>query len=147
MMLRFKAWCLLALFCCSFSSVAANLSDIKVSNGSNEARVTLSFAGQPVYAFFPLHNPDRVVLDIRQSGIVQGLPLTFSGENIVKRIRSSTAKDSQSIRLVFELTQRGKTRAVTQRNGSHYNVVFTISGTQPSQASRQAAVSSVSPSR
>ena len=146
MMLRFKSWCLLALFCCSFSSLAANLSDIKVSNGNNEAQVTLSFAGQPVYAFFPLHNPDRVVLDIRQSGIVQGLPLTFSGENIVKRIRSSTAKDSQSIRLVFELTQRGKTRAVTQRNGSSYNVVFTITGTQPAPA-RNAAVSSVTPSR
>lgn len=149
MMLRLKAWCLLALFCCSFSSLAANLSDIKVSNGSNQAEVTLSFAGQPVYAFFPLHNPDRVVLDIRQSGIVQGLPLNFSGENIVKRIRSSTAKDSQSIRLVFELTQRGKTRAVTQRNGSNYNVVFTITGTQPAAqtASRNAPVSSASSSR
>lgn len=146
MMLRLKAWCLLALLCCSFSSLAANLSDIKVSNGSNQAEVTLSFAGQPVYAFFPLHNPDRVVLDIRQSGIVQGLPLNFSGENIVKRIRSSTAKDSQSIRLVFELTQRGKTRAVTQRNGNQYNVVFTITGTQPAAqtASPNAPVSSVS---
>ncbi|MTD27604.1 N-acetylmuramoyl-L-alanine amidase AmiB [Erwinia sorbitola] len=149
MMLRFKFWCLLALFCCSFSSLAANLSDIQVSNGSNQAQVTLSFAGQPVYAFFPLHNPDRVVLDIRQSGIVQGLPLNFSGENIVKRIRSSTAKDSQSIRLVLELTQRGKTRAVTQRNGNNYNVVFTITGTQPAAqtASRNAPVSSVSSSR
>ncbi|MEJ5066149.1 N-acetylmuramoyl-L-alanine amidase AmiB [Erwinia sp. MYb375] len=149
MMLRLKAWCLLALLCCSLSSLAANLSDIKVSNGSNQAEVTLSFAGQPVYAFFPLHNPDRVVLDIRQSGIVQGLPLNFSGENIVKRIRSSTAKDSQSIRLVFELTQRGKTRAVTQRNGNNYNVVFTITGTQPAaQTARpNAPVSSVSRSR
>ena len=68
-----------------------------------------------MYGFFPLHNPDRVVLDIRQSGVIKGLPLTFSGENIVKRIRSSTPKDNQSIRLVFELTQASKTRAVTQR--------------------------------
>lgn len=148
-MLRLKAWCLLVLLCCSFSSLAANLSDIQVSNGSNQAQVTLSFAGQPVYAFFPLHNPDRVVLDIRQSGIVQGLPLNFSGENIVKRIRSSNANDSHSIRLVFELTQRGKTRAVTQRNGNQYNVVFTITGTQPPPApitSRNAPVSSVTSS-
>ena len=148
MMLRFKSWCLLALFCCSCSSLAANLSDIKVSNGSNQAEVTLSFGAQPIYAFFPLHNPERVVLDIRQSAIVKGLPLTFSGENIVKRIRSSKAQDSQSIRLVFELTQRGKTRAVTQRSGGNYNVVFTISGTQPAQtASRNAPVSAASPAR
>ncbi|WP_143807383.1 AMIN domain-containing protein, partial [Pantoea conspicua] len=110
---------------------AATLSDIKVANGDNQATVTLSFAGQPVYGFFPLRNPDRVVLDVRQSGVVQGLPLNFSGENIVKRIRTSTPKDKQSVRLVFELTQPGKTRAVTQRNGNSYSVVFTITGTRP----------------
>ncbi len=147
-MRQIKSWFLLILFFCSFASVAASLSDIKVSNGSREAKVTLSFAGQPIYAFFPLHNPDRVVLDIRQSGIVGGLPLTFSGENIVKRIRSSEAKDSQSIRLVFELTQPGKTRAVTRRNGSSYDVEFTISGTQPAKvASRPAPVSHSNASR
>lgn len=110
---------------------AATLSDIKVANGDNQATVTLNFAGQPVYGFFPLRNPDRVVLDVRQSGVVQGLPLNFSGENIVKRIRTSTPKDKQSVRLVFELTQPGKTRAVTQRNGSSYSVVFTITGSRP----------------
>ncbi len=133
MMRRLMCCWLLALFCCSFAAVAANLSDINVSNGSNEAQITLSFAGQPVYAFFPLHNPERVVLDIRQSAIVRGLPLDFSGDNIVKRIRASTAKDSQSIRLVFDLTRRGKTRAVTRRDG-RYKVVFTITGNQPALA-------------
>lgn len=110
---------------------AATLSDIKVANGDSQATITLNFAGQPVYGFFPLRNPDRVVLDVRQSGVVQGLPLNFSGENIVKRIRTSTPKDKQSVRLVFELTQAGKTRAVTQRNGNSYSVVFTITGKPP----------------
>lgn len=110
--------------------LAANLADIKVENGDSQATVTLSFAGQPVYGYFPLRNPDRVVLDIRQSGVIQGLPLNFSGENIVKRIRTSTPKDKQSIRLVFELTQSGTTRAVTQRSGNNYNVVFTIQGSR-----------------
>lgn len=135
MMMRIKVGLMLALFLTAFSSFAANLSDIKVSNGDSKATVTLSFNGQPVYGFFPLQNPDRVVLDIRQSGVVKGLPLTFSGENIVKRIRSSQPKDSQSIRLVFELTQPGKTRAVTQRNGNDYNVVFTITGSRSATSS------------
>ncbi|WP_075182756.1 N-acetylmuramoyl-L-alanine amidase AmiB [Pantoea sp. 1.19] len=122
---------LLWLLLGAVSAGAANLADIRVANGSNHATVTLRFSGQPVYAFFPLSHPNRVVLDIRQSGVIQGLPLTFSGDNIVKRIRSSQPKDSQSIRLVFELTQPGKTRAVTQRSGNDYNVVFTIKGQQP----------------
>lgn len=146
MMFRVKLALILACCLFSFSSFAANLTDIKVSNGDSKATVTLSFSGQPVYGYFPLQNPDRVVLDIRKSGVVQGLPLTFSGENIVKRIRTSKPKDSQSIRLVFELTQPGRTRAVTQRNGSDYNVVFTITGTQSSarSSSRPAEVSSAS---
>mgnify|MGYP001942049089 CR=1 FL=1 len=146
MMLRVKvalmlAWCLI-----SFSSLAANLSDIQVANGDSQATVSLSFNGQPVYGFFPLSNPDRVVLDIRKSGVVKGLPLSFSGDNIVKRIRSSQPKDNQSIRLVFELTQPARTRAVTQRNGESYKVVFTINGTQTAKRSSapSAPVSNVS---
>ncbi|MEZ3501696.1 N-acetylmuramoyl-L-alanine amidase AmiB [Pantoea sp. KPR_PJ] len=139
MIARMKSALLLLLCLFAGPSLAASLSDIKVENGDSQATVTLSFAGQPVYGYFPLHNPDRVVLDIRQSGVIQGLPLNFSGENIVKRIRTSTPKDKQSIRLVLELTQSAKTRAVTQRSGSSYNVVFTIKGRQP--VSRAAPVS------
>lgn len=147
MRLRMKFGLVLALLLSTFSTLAANLSDIQVSNGDNKATVTLSFSGQPIYGFFPLHNPDRVVLDIRQSGVVKGLPLSFSGENIVKRIRSSQPKDNQSIRLVFELTQPGKTRAVTQRNGNNYNVVFTINGTKSATSSTRSTAEVSSASR
>ncbi|WP_099704706.1 MULTISPECIES: N-acetylmuramoyl-L-alanine amidase AmiB [unclassified Erwinia] len=112
-------------------ALAANLSDINVSNGNNQATVTLNFTAQPDYAFFPLHNPERVVLDIRKSGVVQGLPLSFSCRNLVKVIRTSQPKDNQSIRLVFELTQPGRTHAVTQKAGSGYRAVFTIRASQP----------------
>ncbi|WP_350316063.1 N-acetylmuramoyl-L-alanine amidase AmiB [Pectobacterium aroidearum] len=107
---------------------AANLSDIKVDNASGQATVRLSFSGQPIYAFFPLSNPDRVVIDIRQTGVIQGLPLDFSGQNLIKRVRTSNAQDAQSLRLVLDLTQAAKTRAVTQKEGSGYVVVFTITG-------------------
>ncbi|MGD8107687.1 N-acetylmuramoyl-L-alanine amidase AmiB [Pantoea sp. FN0302] len=127
-MARIKVMLLMLLCLLSCTTLAANLSDIQVSNGNTQATITLSFNGQPVYGFFPLHNPDRVVLDIRQSGVIKGLPLNFSGDNLVKRIRTSQPKDNQSIRLVFELTQRGKTRASTQRDGNNYKVVFTITG-------------------
>lgn len=116
-------WLLLAS-----SAWAANLSDIKVDNASGQATVRLSFSGQPIYAFFPLSNPARVVIDIRQTGIIQGLPLDFSGQNLIKRVRTSNAQDAQSLRLVLDLTQTAKTRAVTQKEGAGYVVVFTITG-------------------
>ncbi|AJJ36220.1 N-acetylmuramoyl-L-alanine amidase family protein [Yersinia rochesterensis] len=108
------------------SAFAAKLTDIKVNNGSTESKVTLSFDGQPVYAFFSLNSPERVVLDVRQSGNLSGLPLEFSGQNLLKRIRSSTPKDEQSTRLVLELTQKVKTHAVTQQSGNNYTVVITM---------------------
>jgi N-acetylmuramoyl-L-alanine amidase len=139
MMSRMKI-ILLGLLCLfSASAISATLSDIKVENGDSQATVTLSFNGQPVYGFFPLHNPNRVVLDIRQSGAIKGLPLNFSGENIVQRIRHSQPKDKQSLRLVFELTQAAQTRASTQRDGNNYRVVFTIRGTQPVKRNTAAA--------
>lgn len=108
------------------SALAMKLTDIKVNNGPTESRVTLSFDGQPIYAFFSLNAPERVVLDVRQSGNLSGLPLEFSGQNLLKRIRSSTPKDEQSTRLVLELTQKVKTRAVTQQSGNNYTVVITM---------------------
>nr|WP_160251388.1 N-acetylmuramoyl-L-alanine amidase AmiB [Mixta theicola] len=130
MMARIRVLLLMLLCLLSATAPAANLSDIQVSNGGSQATITLSFNGQPVYGFFPLRNPDRVVLDVRQSGVIKGLPLEFSGNNLVRRIRTSQPKDKQSIRLVFELTQSAKTRAATQRSGNDYKVVFTISGRQ-----------------
>ncbi|ORM66171.1 N-acetylmuramoyl-L-alanine amidase AmiB [Pantoea rodasii] len=145
MISRMKGILLAALCVFSASALSATLSDIKVENGDSQATVTLSFNGQPVYGFFPLHNPNRVVLDIRQSGAIKGLPLNFSGENIVQRIRNSQPKDKQSIRLVFELTQATHTRATTQRDGNQYRVVFTLKGTQP--AKRSTAVAPVTTAR
>ncbi|MGP2517721.1 N-acetylmuramoyl-L-alanine amidase AmiB [Yersinia sp. 2545 StPb PI] len=115
------------------SALAMKLTDIKVNNGPTESRVTLSFDGKPIYAFFSLSSPERVVLDVRQSGNLSGLPLEFSGQNLLKRIRSSTPKDEQSTRLVLELTQKVKTRAVTQQSGSNYTVVITMTAAAPAR--------------
>ncbi|CNL20264.1 N-acetylmuramoyl-L-alanine amidase amiB [Yersinia aldovae ATCC 35236] len=115
------------------SAFAMKLTDIKVTNGASESKVTLSFDGKPIYAFFSLSSPERVVLDVRQSGNLSGLPLEFSGQNLLKRIRSSTPKDAQSTRLVLELTQKVKTRAVTQQSGSNYTVVITMTAAAPAR--------------
>ena len=109
---------------------AASLSDIQVSNGDRQARITLSFIGDPDYAFS--HEGKRTVaLDIKQTGVIQGLPLMFSGNNLVKTIRSGTAKDPQSLRLMVDLTENGKTEAVKRQNGGNYTVVFTINADTP----------------
>ncbi|HHQ6567861.1 TPA: N-acetylmuramoyl-L-alanine amidase AmiB [Serratia fonticola] len=123
---RFAVIALLALLGPFGAWAASSLSDVKVTNAQREATVSVSFTGPPEYTFATLHGPDRVVLDVTQTGKVGGLPLNFSGQNLVKRIRSSQPKNAQTVRLVFDLTQRAKTRVSTRQEGNSYIVVFTI---------------------
>lgn len=127
---RVKGWLLAASVLLCAQAGAASLSDIQVSNGESQARITFSFMGDPEYAF---SQPDShsVALDIKQTGVIQGLPLRFSGNNLVKSIRSGNPQDSQSLRLVVDLTEKGKTKAVKQQNGANYTVVFTINADVP----------------
>lgn len=127
---RVKKWLLTALVLMSTQAGAASLSDIQVSNGNDQARITLSFMGDPDYAFSQ-DGKRSVALDIKQTGVIQGLPLQFSGNNLVKSIRSGTPKDNQSLRLVVDLTQNGKTRVAKQQNGANYTVIFTINADAP----------------
>ncbi|NIG77148.1 N-acetylmuramoyl-L-alanine amidase AmiB [Klebsiella sp. Ap-873] len=131
MIYRVKGWLMAGfLLLCSVQAGAAALSDIQVSNGENQARITFSFMGDPEYTFSQ-DNKRSVALDIKQTGVIRGLPLQFSGSNLVKSISAGQPKDDQSLRLVVDLTQPGKTRAVKQQNGASYTVIFTINADAP----------------
>jgi len=118
------------LLICALPGLAATLSDIQVSNGDSQARITFSFFGEPEYTFSQ-EGKKNVVLDIKQTGVIQGLPLTFSGANLVKSIRSGQPKDDQTIRLIVDLTQAGKARATKQKQGANELVIFTIDADVP----------------
>lgn len=130
MIYRITSWLAATLMLFSIQATAASLSDIQVANGDQQARITISFIGDPEYSFSP-QGKRTVALDIKQSGVLQGLPLRFSGNNLVKSIRAGTPQDTQTLRLLVDLTEDGKTRAVKQQNGSNYTVVFTINADAP----------------
>ncbi|MFH2500917.1 N-acetylmuramoyl-L-alanine amidase AmiB [Klebsiella indica] len=130
MIYRIISWLAAALILFSIQVSAASLSDIQVSNGDKQARITLNFIGDPEYSFSP-QGKRTVALDIKQTGVLQGLPLQFSGNNLVKSIRSGAPQNLQSLRLLVDLTADGKTRAVKQQHGSNYTVVFTINADAP----------------
>ncbi|MFU0883189.1 N-acetylmuramoyl-L-alanine amidase AmiB [Kluyvera cryocrescens] len=130
MIIRAKGWLIAALMLVCTPVMAASLSDIQVANSETQARITFSFMGDPEYNFSQ-DDKRSVILDIKQTGVIQGLPLRFSGNNLVKGIRSATPKDDQTLRLVVDLTENGKTRAVKQQNGANYTVVFTINADVP----------------
>ncbi|WFZ28867.1 N-acetylmuramoyl-L-alanine amidase AmiB [Citrobacter portucalensis] len=130
MIYRIRNWLMATLVLLCAQAGAASLSDLQVSNGDQQARITLSFIGDPEYAVSQ-DGKRTVALDIKQTGVIQGLPLLFSGNNLVKSIRSGTPKDAQSLRLLVDLTENGKAEAVKRQNGGNYTVVFTINADAP----------------
>ena len=70
MISRVKGWLLAATVLLCAQAGAASLSDIQVSNGESQARITFSFMGDPEYAF---SQPDShsVALDIKQTGVIR----------------------------------------------------------------------------
>lgn len=68
---RVKGWLLAATVLLCAQAGAANLSDIQVSNGDSQARITFSFMGDPEYAFSQIDS-HSVALDIKQTGVIQG---------------------------------------------------------------------------
>ncbi|MBJ9205444.1 N-acetylmuramoyl-L-alanine amidase AmiB [Citrobacter sp. FDAARGOS_156] len=130
MIYRIRNWLMATLVLLCAQAGAASLSDLQVSNGDQQARITLSFIGDPEYAVTQ-DGKRTVSLDIKQTGVIQGLPLLFSGNNLVKSIRSGTPKDAQSLRLVVDLTENGKAEAVKRQNGGNYTVVFNIKADAP----------------
>lgn len=121
---------LLVICCWIFPTTAASLADISVDNGAKQATVTLQFTSKPRYSWFVLHNPERFVIDLHQSGVIKGLPLKFAGKNLVQKIRTSRPSDAQSIRLVFELNTATKAQAMIQQQANRWLVQITLSSTQ-----------------
>ncbi|PHM59760.1 N-acetylmuramoyl-L-alanine amidase AmiB [Xenorhabdus sp. KK7.4] len=109
------------------TAVASTLTNVHVSNSSSEATVTLGFTGgHPEYRFFPLHNPERLVVDIRQSAGITGLPMRLSGQNLVKIVRTSQPPDAQHKRVVLELAQKATATSVVKKSGNQYQIIFTL---------------------
>lgn len=109
---------------------AATLSDIQVANAQHQVRITLSFIGEPQYAL--TQNDKRAVtLEIGQTGAIQGLPLRFSGNNLIKAIRAATPQQRHALRLLVELSQDGGAHIARQKNGASYTLVLTINADTP----------------
>ncbi|MFS1538599.1 MAG: N-acetylmuramoyl-L-alanine amidase [Candidatus Phlomobacter fragariae] len=106
---------------------AATLSKIHVNDNLSEAKVTLHFAGgNPEYRFFPLHEPERLIVDFRQSYQVSGLPMKFINNNLVKGVRTSQPPNSQYQRIVIELANAVTASAVVEQINHYYQIVFTL---------------------
>jgi N-acetylmuramoyl-L-alanine amidase len=96
----------LFIICMSFNAYANKVVDIRFSDTTDTARLVIETSTEPVFTYFTLSGPDRLVIDI------QGLDRNFKLNNIglagskVERVRHSKPKTEQDTRIVLETSKK-----------------------------------------
>ncbi|MDO6708077.1 N-acetylmuramoyl-L-alanine amidase [Photobacterium sp. 1_MG-2023] len=87
----------------SSGSVLANqLEGIRVWPAPDETRVVLDMEEEPTFTYFTLTKPNRLVVDLKQTSLKASLPVVVKDSDVLTKIRSSSAPESGTYRLVLE---------------------------------------------
>jgi len=93
-----------ALFLISAQSYAMNSIDgVRVWPAPENTRIVFDLSNKPEYTYFSLKNPQRLVIDFKNSKNLAVLKNVVEDDNRVKKIRTSTVKNKKNTRLVLEL--------------------------------------------
>ncbi|HCU0243624.1 TPA: N-acetylmuramoyl-L-alanine amidase [Morganella morganii] len=136
------SWLTALFFCVSLllsaAGHAASLTGINVNNNGSQGTLQLSFDGKPQYKLFPLHDPERLVIDIRQPQKITGLPINLNN-GLIKVVRESRAPDAQHQRIVLELADKNSFRDAADNSG----LTITLTGKNSYSAAPVAAAQPV----
>lgn len=109
---------------------ASTLNSISVQNYINQSTVKIYCSTIPVYTIFSLHKPERIVIDLLKISKIQKniFPIEFTGDNLIKRIRTSTSLNSEGIRIVCDLHYESNIHTLTQKKiGKNFYIILTFS--------------------
>ncbi|PQJ53082.1 N-acetylmuramoyl-L-alanine amidase [Psychrosphaera saromensis] len=84
---------------------AKTVKNVRVWPSPDSTRVVLDLTQSIEYSYFMLSNPERLVLDLKGTGINANLSNLAESSDILKNIRSATKHKTDS-RLVFDLSQK-----------------------------------------
>ncbi len=79
------------------------LNGIRIWPAPDKTRVVVDMATTPVYSYFTLTEPNRLVVDLKQTDLSTGLPVAVEKSEVLTLIRHSSPPESGTYRLVFEL--------------------------------------------
>ncbi|GAA0340397.1 N-acetylmuramoyl-L-alanine amidase [Morganella psychrotolerans] len=142
------SWLAGLLFCMSLlftvTGQAAVLTALNVTNDGSQGTLLLDFDAKPDYKLFPLHDPERLVIDIRQSQKITGLPMKLNN-GLIKVVRESKAPDAQHQRIVLELAEKNSVRDAVVNKGGQPQLVITLTGKNGYSSPASAPVAAAQP--
>ena len=98
---------LLACLTLSFSLFAKNNIDgLRIWPSPANTRLVFDLSEAPDFSYFTLSNPERLVIDIANTSNAFNFSQVENQSSLVKKVRYSTPKNKQSIRVVIELSKK-----------------------------------------
>jgi N-acetylmuramoyl-L-alanine amidase len=82
------------------------IESVRIWPSPSSTRVVIDLKDVPQYTYFTLENPQRLVIDLKETKKPFDLSLIKNQSNLVSRVRSSKPKSKQSTRLVLDLTKK-----------------------------------------
>lgn len=93
------------------ASATNKIKNVRVWPAPDSTRVVFDLSKKPDFKYFSLNSPNRLVIDFKNSKNVAALMSAIKADKRVKKIRSSTAKNKTSTRLVLELAENYRVSA------------------------------------
>lgn len=106
------------------------ISAVRVSPGPDQTRVVFDLAQAPQFTYFSLNNPERLVIDLANTSDSADLTPAEDTGSLIRRLRYSTPKNSQSARVVIDLNQRATPNlfAIAPDGGYGHRLVVDLEG-------------------
>jgi len=107
---------------------------VRISADDSRTRVVIDLSGPAEHRLFALENPQRIVVDLPQTGIASNLP-ALPSRGLVERIRTGQRPDSTS-RVVLDVAGSVKTQSflLPPDGRSGYRLVVDLSSQLPGRA-------------
>lgn len=89
----------------SLSFAKNTIEGLRIWPSPGATRLVFDLTDTPTYTYFTLNRPQRLVIDIENTPKNFDFSTIVNESELVKKVRYSTAKDSQSVRVVIELNK------------------------------------------
>lgn len=116
---QFMRFVVLSLALAANLAWANQLKGVRVWPSPENTRIVFDMAEQPVYSYFHLTKPDRLVVDLKKTQAGIDFSKIKSNSKLVKKVRTSGSPAKGTLRVVLELTRPAKA------------VLFPLSPTKP----------------
>jgi N-acetylmuramoyl-L-alanine amidase len=106
-----RSWCLfVVLWLCSLGALAAKLVAVEVKQQKNQTSVYLTLDGPFTHKLFLLSQPERVVVDLKETHLAVNLNQPGLRNALIQKMRTSNA-NARVLRLVLDLSQKAQIRS------------------------------------